>query len=309
MRVDAKLLVPTEDMTSNLTAADCDKKPVILGGAFVRASCRRKSKSLALSLQAAKEWGNRVDLAELARLVGLLSPIQAEVVGAVIKRFVSDLDSKLVIEDFLTANAFEYFSMRLAAHHAISSHPLKKENFEHILKEAFQRNGISAVSADSMTNRGADLTVDGVTLSLKTEAARNLQLGHITISKLMEGGWIKHVSSEDEIPSFIESMVMPHFENYERIFILRSYSDRKREGFVRYDLREIPKDILQRVGNLKGQDFKPRTPTGTTSAEVELDGTVAFNFRLDGSVDKLTVTNLDVNLCPLHAWWSLAQPG
>jgi hypothetical protein len=50
------------------------------------------------------------------------------------------------------------------------------------------------------------------------------------------------------------------------------------------------------------------TATRTTSATVGLNGKPAFQFRLDGSDDKLTINQLDVDLCPLHAWWSLATP-
>jgi hypothetical protein len=46
-----------------------------------------------------------------------------------------------------------------------------------------------------MTLLGADLTVDGVTLSLKTEAARNLRASHIVISKLVEAAWIKQIKA------------------------------------------------------------------------------------------------------------------
>jgi len=258
------------------------------------------------------EGGNgekRADIRELVRTLERLSPIQVEVVRAIIERFTDEQVSEQLRSDFLSEKAFEYFSMRLAAHHASSSIVLKKENFEHILEQAFGRAGVPAVRADSMTERGADLTVGDTTLSLKTEAAKKLRADSITISKLMEAAWIKQITSRDDIPSQVASMVMPHFENYDRIFILRSYPDPERRGSIRYDLREIPKTVLQRVGDLAPSDFSPLTKTRTTSAEVIIDGRRAFKFRLDGSDDKLTVNYLDVSLCPLHAWWSLAPPG
>lgn len=250
----------------------------------------------------------QVEIASVAKLLEGLTPIQIEVVHAIIKGFSEEQVSELVRDDFLTSAAFEYFSMRLAAHHAYSSNVLKKENFEHILEQAFKRTGSSAARANSMTARGADLTVNGITLSLKTEAARNLQASKITISKLMEAAWIKQIKSVDDIPGFITSMVMPHFANYDRIFILRSYLDPERAKFIRYDLREIPKAALQAIGTLTAASFSPLTATRTTSAEVSWNGRPAFRFRLDGSDDKLTINQLDVVHCPLHAWWSLAAP-
>ena len=117
-------------------------------------------------------------------------------------------------------------------HHASSAVPLKKENFEHILEMSFKRAGADAQRSSSMTERGADLKVDNVTLSLKTEAAKGLKPKSITISKLMEAAWIKTITSTEDIPHLVKSMVMPHFRNYDRIFILRSYLDWTCTGFV-----------------------------------------------------------------------------
>jgi hypothetical protein len=252
------------------------------------------------------ESEKRTDIAEVAETLKSLSPIQVEVIRGIIERFAEEQVSELVLTDFLPDAVFEYFSMRLAAHHASSAVPLKKENFEHVLEQAFVWTGGTAQRAKSMTERGADLTVNGTTLSLKTEAARHTNPAKITISKLMEAAWIKGIRSKEDIPPQLHSMVMPHFENYDRIFTLRSYRDREREGHIRYDLREIPRALLQKIGTLQASDFSDLTPTRTTSAEIRENGRCAFKFRLDGSDDKLTITQLDVTFCPLHAWWSIA---
>lgn len=249
------------------------------------------------------------DIEEVVGLLRGLSPVQVDIIDSIIKRFALGVESGLLRYDFLSEEAFEFFGIRLSAHHAYSSQPLKKENFEHILEQAFNRAGVSTKPASSMTVRGADLQVGDTTLSLKTEAARGLRPAAITISKLMEAAWIKNVTCEADIPDFIERMVVPHFGNYDRIFILRSYQDPQRRGHVRYDLHEIPKALLERVGTLTPEDFSPLTPKRSTSAPVIVGGRTAFKFRLDGSDDKLTVTHLDTALCPLHAWWSLDAPG
>ena len=158
------------------------------------------------------------------RLQTTLTPAQEAVAVALRRTLLLPLD------DLLSEEAFEYFSMRLAAHHAYSSTVLKKENFEHILEQSFLRAGIPATRADSMTERGADLKAGNVTLSLKTEAAKNLRADSITISKLMEAAWIKGITSTGDIPARVAEMVMPHFANYDRVFILRSYPDPQRDG-------------------------------------------------------------------------------
>ncbi|MDP1668828.1 hypothetical protein [Phaeovulum sp.] len=251
----------------------------------------------------------REDIAEVVEALRGLSPIQVEILSTIIKRFADEQDSELVRTDFLTPDAFEFFSVRLAMHHASSGVPLKKENFEHILEMAFKRAGVAAQRSNSMTERGADLKVGDVTLSLKTEAAKGLKPAWITISKLMEAAWIKTITTTEDIPRLVQSMVLPHFQNYDRIFILRTYPNPQRKGAIRYDLNEIPRDLLDMIGHLDASDYSALTRTRTTSADVVMNGRVAFKFRLDGSDDKLTITNLDVRLCPLHAWWSLMPPG
>ena len=78
---------------------------------------------------------------------------------------------------------------------------------------------------------------------------------------------------------------------------------------MRYDLREIPKAVLAGVADLVAEDFGKLTKANGTSAKVNYDGQVAFTLRLDGSVEKVTISGLNVTLCPLHAWWSLMPPG
>ena len=225
------------------------------------------------------------DIEDVVQLLRGLSPLQVDVVHSIIERFSEGLTGQLLRQDFLNAEAYEFFGIRLSAHHATSAKRLKKENFEHILEQAFVRSGIPAKPSDSMTERGADLKVGDVSLSLKTESAKGLKAAHITISKLMEAAWIKKIVNREDIPPFIKTMVVPHFANYARIFILRSYLDPLVSGHVRYDLHEIPKNILQSIDTLVASDFSKLTQTRTTRATVLVGGKAAFKFCLVGSDD------------------------
>jgi len=253
------------------------------------------------------EYKKDDQIEEIIETLRRLSPIQVRVIRAIISRFAHGFIGEHLRKNFLSPDAYAYFGMRLTAHHAYSDQVMKKENFEHILAEAFRVAGSRVVTANSMTVRGADLTIDGKTLSLKTEAAAGLQQNQITISKLMEAAWIKKIKERAQIPHYISTKVLPHFENYEQIFILRAYADPAVAENVRYDLREIPKHLLLAIGDLTAEHFSCLTGKNTTSAEVKAGNVSAFRFRLDGSDDKLTITNLDVNHCPLHAWWSLQR--
>lgn len=252
------------------------------------------------------EFDKREDIEQTVAALRSLSPIQVEVLAGIIEKFAEEQTGEHLRNDFLDADAFEYFSTRLAAHHASSGIALKKENFEHILEQSFQRAGREAKRTESMVHRGADIKVDGNFYSLKTEAAKGLNPRSITISKLMEARWIRDLSGPADAPEQVRQRILSHLNEYERIFMLRSYGDDKT---VRYDLREIPKDVLAAVANLRAEDFGPITKAGGTSANVLVDNRKAFRLVLDGSVEKITISSLSVDLCPLHAWWELGRPG
>lgn len=254
----------------------------------------------------ADEFGKREDIEEAVEALRKLTPVQVEVLTGMIAKFAEEQQHELLLDNFLDTDAFEYFSTRLAAHHASSGVPLKKENFEHILEIAFKRSGHRAKRTEDMTHRGADLEVDGRFYSLKTEAAKGLNPKSVTISKLMEARWIRDLESHADAPARVRERVLSHLDEYERIFMLRSYGDERR---VRYDLIEIPKRVLALVDGLGPDDFGQLTRAGGTAANVMLEGRRAFRLVLDGSVEKVTISGLDVRLCPLHAWWELGRPG
>jgi Type II site-specific deoxyribonuclease len=236
----------------------------------------------------------------------ILTPIQLDVITSIIDKFSEEQAGEHLRDEFLNKAAFEYFSTRLAAHHASSSVQLKKENFEHILEQSFRRTGHAANLTDNMVHRGADLEVDGRRYSLKTEAAKSLNRNAITISKLMEARWIRDLKGTRDVPAQVRDKIVSHLDEYDQIFMLRSYGDDER---VRYDLHEIPKAVITEAGKLIATDFGPLTQAGGTSANVLIGGTKAFRLVLDGSVEKVTISGLNVKLCPLHAWWELGRPG
>jgi len=170
-----------------------------------------------------EEAGKRADIDQAVEALRRLTPIQVEVLTGIIRKFAEDQQGEHLLGDFLDAGAFEYFSTCLAVHHASSGVPLKKENFEHILEHSFRRSGHTANRTDSMTHRGADLEIDGRFYSLKTEASAGLKRRSITISKLMEARWIRDLSGTDDAATKTKEHVLSHLEEYERIFMLRSY--------------------------------------------------------------------------------------
>ncbi len=233
-----------------------------------------------------------------------LTNAQVAILETILDEFSKPISCNLYKTDFLTKDNFEYFTERIRLHHATSSDPLRKEHFEHVLEQTLRNSGRSVLRDTSKTTRGRDLTVDGVGVSLKSEAARNTNPDKITISKLMEAAWIKQLSSKEQLPQFLKQNVLDHFNNYERVFTLRTYFSKSKDKLI-YDLREIFVEDFRLISQLEPHDFSDLTKTNTTSATVKKFGRDLFKFRLDGSDDKITINNFDCEFCPLHCRWTL----
>ena len=193
------------------------------------------------------------------------------------------------------------FCTRLLIHHATTAEKFKKKSFEYAFAAASQASGRTATLTVSGTFSGADVIVDGVKFSCKTEASAKISETRITISKLMEARWIRECHTGRDFLQGVQSKVVPHLRGYERILILRAID--RAAGAIEYRLVEMPLQVLQAIGRLNAEDFGPRTDNGGSSAKVRYKGDVAFTLRLDGSVEKVTVAGLSTDFCRTHASW------
>lgn len=125
--------------------------------------------------------------------------------------------------------------------------------------------------------------------------------------KFSEGRWIQQASSLEELARETTTRIPRQLKNYARIGVLRAHSlaDLK----VKYELVEIPVAVLRLVAGLTADDFSPRTPQGGSTARVLRKGLPAFTLRLDGSDGKVSLTNLDLALCRVHATWTVPVVG
>lgn len=203
--------------------------------------------------------------------------------------------------DVLTAHFTSVFSNRLKLYHATHAEKFKKKTFEYAFQQASIAAGrVATINPDS-TYPGSDIVVDGVSFSLKTEAAKSINKHRIKISKFMEARWIRDCKSKRAFAKAIKTQIIPHLSNYERILVLRAFDTS--DGRVKYDLIEVPKAILMQMEKLKEKDFSPRTKNGSTVAFVKKGKETVFKLRLDGSVEKVTIEQLLVKRCIFHGSW------
>jgi hypothetical protein len=198
--------------------------------------------------------------------------------------------------DIATGAFVRDFGNRLLVHHATSEELLNKKSFEFAFVASSRAAGrVAARIASTEDNPHADVVVDEVMYSLKTESAASI--------RLMEARWIRECRNRADLVRGIQSKVVPHLESYQRIIILRVFS--KTEGHVQYDLVEIPRDVLLEVRNLGASDFSALNDNNSSRADIKRNRRALFALRLDGSVEKVTIANLRVDACTVHATWTV----
>lgn len=200
--------------------------------------------------------------------------------------------------DIVTRAMLENLGDRLLSHHANSRQSLSKDRFEFALEAALNASNIPAQLVKSRTNRGHDITIRGVPVSLKTEAAKNIKENTIHVSKWMELGKGEWVLSR------LRDLFLEHMQSYERIFTLRCLSSDPSR--IRYELVEIPKELLLEAKDCvlevrKDSDQKPKPGYGYIKDTV---GDLKFSLYFDGGTErKLQIKHLRKDLCKIHATW------
>jgi hypothetical protein len=241
---------------------------------------------------------------QLKQVIRELNPVQItlllEMARAMTRKIQEDINEQ---SDLLVPGFATNFSNRLLIHHATHVEKFSKKAFEYAFASASTSAGRTAEIISISTNPGADVLVNGIAFSLKTEASAGLRKDKITISKLMEARWIRECRTLEDFAYGITTRVMMHLQKYQRILMLRAYDVSESE--IKYDLIEIPLSLLLQIGNLTANDFTTRTAGGGSRADVYVSGRKAFTVRLDGSVEKVTISGLVIDLCFHHGSWRI----
>lgn len=191
------------------------------------------------------------------------------------------------------------FGNVLMVHHAMSEAPFSKEKFEFAFIFACRRAGLNAEKPPDRTNRGHDLSVDGIPISLKTQADRGIIESLIHISKFMELG-----KGEWQL-ELLRERFFAHMCGYQRIFTLRAFNPPSAR-MIRYELVEIPKALFERAdqGTLRWAVGSKQNPIPGYCDVLDEKGNPAFQLYFDGGTErKLQIKNIRLDLCTVHAEW------
>lgn len=236
----------------------------------------------------------------LVRLLRLLTPSQRDWIKSVIAQLqLPHTFQRAPSSDWINEDVLQRMGDALRVHHALSRQPLSKDRFEYAFERALILSGIPAALVASRTNRGNDITIAGVPVSLKTEAAANIKSDLIHISKWMELGkglW--------ELPRLRDAF-LTHMKSYDRIFTLRCLKAKAPQYF--YELVEIPKALLLEAASchfqlMKDSRQKPKPGYGYVyGPNRQLKYALYFDA---GTERKLQIRSLKKDLCRVHATWA-----
>ena len=235
----------------------------------------------------------------LAQALVELTPSQLDLVDFVIRQFhLAHEFHRREESDLVTPEVLEMLGDALRIHHAFSRQALSKDRFEFAFERSLNRAGIAAELVESRTNRGHDITISGIPVSLKTQADSKIRVGSLHISKFMElgkGAW--------EL-SLLRDLFIEHMRSYERIFQFRCLK-RGPRAFL-YELVEIPKVLLLEgaAAELVVQEKSRQNPKPGYGNVYNASGKLKFALYFDaGTERKLQIKKIRKDLCIVHATW------
>lgn len=251
------------------------------------------------------------DLQALKAQIDDLSPMAARFVARLIGSLSSPPQATVSPQrTWITESPdwIEYFSLALSVHHGTTTEPLGLTGFEIVFCNACEAVEWQYEKPASATHRFVDLVVHRDweperKLSLKSTAAQRLSQTTVHISKLTEAAWIQDMRSSRERRRRTHELFQDYMEAVDAILMLRAF--RKPNAIPdRYQLVEIPTSIFRSVQDAPQSAFAPDGPTVDCSYG-GLD--VAARVSLDRSDAKVTVKQIALAACTVHAEWDLAK--
>ena len=201
----------------------------------------------------------------------------------------------------------EYFGLALSVHHGTTIEALGLNGFETTFGNACESVGWEVEWAESMTHRFSDLTVtdDANTsrkLSLKSTAAQAISRKTAHISKLTEAAWIQDTRTARERRRLTLQLFREYTGAVDSIVMLRAFRKRN-EIPTRYQLLEVPTAIFHSLQNATLSQFSSEGPRIYCSFR---NNERAAQVSLDRSDAKITVSQINLEVCPVHAEWELS---
>lgn len=240
---------------------------------------------------------------------------QRSVIEHILHSFVAPVETTILEGSWLVTRKWnDAFEARIRSHHALSEEPLSREQFEVALAEACRLDGWDVVDASSATQRFYDVELFrdgdgkvGKRYSLKSSSAKAMKRTHIHISKLCEAAWIQDARKQSVRRAKIISLFDEYTATVEGILMLRCF----RKGAVHlYELVEIPSALFEPVQKItlsQAQESTIKIPPSTSEPDSDVSSIDPdLKLRLDRSDAKVTIADIRLDRCIVHARWKLS---
>ncbi len=241
----------------------------------------------------------------LIKAIKELTPGQFTWLEQTVKIFQYPHKYTLYNSDLMAEETLNNFGDALRIHHGFSAEPFSKDKFEYVLEKVLNMESPRAFLAPK-GNPGHDITIDGVAVSLKTQANKTIKDDLIWISKFMELGKGQWGDNPEDLKRLL-CLFLEHMKRYDRILILRAL--RKSPDWI-YELVEIPKKLLlkSKKGDLEMQTESKQYPKPGYCYVRQGDKTIFCLYFDAGSERKLQIKNLMKSYCKVHARWEFSIP-
>ena len=253
------------------------------------------------------------DREALKRRIDELSPMGVRFVARMIDSVADPPQARLPApeETWITTEPgrIEYFGLMISAHHGVTVEALGLTSFESAFRGACEAVDWALDPPGSATQRFVDVTVEASAgparkLSLKSTAAQRLSDTSAHISKLTEAAWIQDVRSARTRREHTLELFEEYRAAVDAIVMLRAFRVNRTTMPHRYQLIEIPTAIFESLADAPLSAFEADGPT----IDCAYGGSpAAARVSLDRSDAKITVKQIQLSVCDVHAEWDL-QP-
>ena len=251
-------------------------------------------------------------LANLKTRIDTLSPMGVRFVARMIDSLASP--PRVDTADTWLANTpdwIEYFGLTISVHHGTTAEPLGLVGFEVAFRNACEAVGWKVDEPGSATQRFVDMTVqtdDGAVrkLSLKSTAAQRLSATTAHISKLTEAAWIQDVRSAKTRREHTLDLFHQYRTAVSSIIMLRAFRPDRTTVPTKYQLLEIPTEIFASLEDAPLEAFAADGPTIDCAYQGD---PAAARISLDRSDAKITIKQITLSACTLHAEWHMNTHG
>ena len=218
-----------------------------------------------------------------------------------LREFITALRTDCVVQmnsesKFNTESFESEFRSKLLTHHCFMGSPLFQESFDSAFIAACSYAG-HQVDLAPVGQCFWDVRVNGRRISLKSSKSKSLRKETLHISKLTEAAWIQDCRTAAKRCEETHRLFREYCAEVDVILQLR-YFQLKRL----YELVEIPAVLFSQVLKVGKAHFSSDGPTiNIPIGKVPCD----FTLKLDRSDAKITIANINKELCMVHGTWQL----